>query len=384
MSSPQTWASHWSFPPEVIYLNHGSFGPSPRVVQEARQAWTTRLETQPCLFFLRGLVEALNEARQALANFLNCAADDLGFVDNATTGMNVVAASFPLEEGDEVLLTDHEYGAVQRIWEHTCQESGAILKTATIPLPIQSADEVIQALLTEITPNTKLLVVSHVSSATAIVFPVEKITAAFQEKGIAVCIDGPHAVAMRDVNLSALDCDFYTASCHKWLCAGFGSGFLYVHPRHRDSIQPPVRSWGRMPGREPQRWQDELEWQGTRDPAAFLSIPTAIQFLSEIGLDAFRSHGYEGVKAAYDRLTPLCRGPLLVPMAQDWLGTMVSLPIGEVNPLGLGGDLWLKNLIEVPIFTWNDYHFLRISWHIYNQEKHLDKLEQSLKSLLPL
>lgn len=221
----------WNLEPGVTYLNHGSFGPPPEAVRQARAVWQERLDRQPMDFFVRQLEPALLAARNKLAQFVGSDPENLIFVENATVGMNIVADSFPLQAGDEVLLNNHEYGAVQRIWKRACDAAGAKLVIATLPLPIRNAEETVAGLLAEATEKTRLIVVSHITSPTAITLPVADLCRAARERGIAVCIDGPHAVAQLELNLESLGCDFYTASCHKWLSAPFGSGFLYVAPR---------------------------------------------------------------------------------------------------------------------------------------------------------
>src|SRR4051794_30336183 len=236
--------AEWSLRPGTIYLNHGSFGPPPRSVREARQHWQNAMDSQPMDFFVRQLEPALVAARERLARFVGSPASDLIFVENATVGMNIVADSFPLVAGDQVLLTDHEYGAVHRIWQRACDRAGAMKRTVELPLPFRSAAETTDALFAAATDRTRLIVVSHISSPTAVILPVAEICRRARQRGIAVVIDGPHAIAQTPLNIAELGCDFYTASCHKWLSAPFGSGFLYVAPQHQSRIRPPVLSWG--------------------------------------------------------------------------------------------------------------------------------------------
>src|SRR5262245_30076601 len=210
------WRDLWSLRPGVTYLNHGSFGPAPKTVLAARQDWTERLEAEPMAFFVRQLEGHLEQARDRLGRFVGTKGEHLVFVDNATFGMNIIANSFPLAAGDEVLATDHEYGAVLRIWRKACQKAGANLVVQRLPERFTSADEVVETLFAGATPRTKLLVVSHVTSPTAVILPVERICRRAREGGIPVCIDGPHAPAAVPVEIDRLGCDFYTASCHKW------------------------------------------------------------------------------------------------------------------------------------------------------------------------
>ncbi|MFQ5735096.1 MAG: aminotransferase class V-fold PLP-dependent enzyme, partial [Planctomycetaceae bacterium] len=253
------WKSEWSLTDGVTYLNHGSFGPSPRCVLEDARRWSERLEAQPMQFFVRDLEELLDEALRRLGKFIGAPAKDLIFVDNATFGMNVVAESVELQPGDEVLLTDHEYGAVTRVWRRKCGRSGAKLETATLPDSLNSPQAIVESVFRAASERTRMIVVSHVTSPTAVILPVAEICREARSREIPVCVDGPHALGMLPLSLRSLDCDFYTASCHKWLCAPFGSGFLSVSPRRQGRVRPPVMSWGgSVAGRQPS-WKDEFQ-----------------------------------------------------------------------------------------------------------------------------
>ena len=379
--------SVWSMPDDVIYLNHGSFGPSPRVVQAARGEWSDRLEAEPMDFFVRQMDQHLDRAADRLGRFIGADGKDLIFVDNATFGMNIVAENIPLQPDDEVLITDHEYGAVLRIWQHKCKQTSAKMVVKSLPFPMKSDDEIVSALMEGVSEKTKLIVASHVTSPTAVIFPVEKICRAAKQNGIPVCIDGPHAVAMIPLNLQQLGCDFYAASCHKWLSAPFGSGFLYVFPRHQQNLKPIVTSWGGSLSGRPKNWKDEFTWSGTRDPAAFLAIPAAIDFLEEHGLQKFREQTHSLAQYARQRITELAGTEAFVPDSPDWYGSMITLPIpASDDPPPEGGQrdplqniLWDEYKIEVPIIHWKGHRFVRVSCHLYNSQKEIDRLVNALK-----
>lgn len=382
----QAWRRQWLLPEGVIYLNHGAFGPSPRVVVETRRRWMEHVEAQPMQFFVRELDFELGRARRQLAEFVGAEPADLVLVDNATAGMNVVATSIALTAGDEVLLTDHEYGAVRRIWDRTCRRHDAQLKIAALPRPLESAEQVVDTIMDQVTERTRLLVFSQVTSPTAVILPAEAICAAARQRGVPVCIDGPHALAMLDVDLSRLDCDYYTASCHKWLSAPFGSGFLYVHPRRQATIEPAVISWGRTPLREltgQHTWQDEFTWSGTRDPSAYLAVPAAIEFLKQAGLDAFRLRSHALARYARQRIAELFPRMQLASDDAVWYGSMtaVALPPGEA--FSLQAALWQEHRIDVPIVGWGDGRWIRVSCHLYTQESEIDALLGALEVLLP-
>lgn len=436
VSSSVVDRSAWSIPDDVIYLNHGSFGPAPREVQAVRAEWSRRLNANPMDFYLRQFDSALDEAAGRLGQLIGAETRDLVFVDNATVAMNVVAESVPLGPGDEVLLNDHEYGAVFRIWRRACERVGAKIVSPTLggstkespphpnPLPAQTggrADEearprrfsdaaadVIEPILAAITPRTKLIVVSHVTSPTGIVFPVAEICQAARARGIPVCIDGPHAIAMREVNLRKIECDFYCASLHKWLSAPLGSGFLYVRRRWQQALQPHLTSWGRSLGGCPPRWQDELNWLGTRDPAPFLAVPAAIEFLERIGFDTFRRQTHDLARHARQRLEAVLGQAATIPDSPAWYGSMIAVPLAErwgqkkeelsqgevktrktsksppnaIHPLQQW--LWDKHRIETLVTECHGQRYLRVSCHLYNSRVDIDALVAALTSFRPV
>jgi isopenicillin-N epimerase len=404
------WRGEWALRQGVTYLNHGSFGPAPQIVVAAREKWSARLQREPMDFLVRQLEGALDATRERLAKFINTRSDHLAFVDNATVGMNVVARSVSLGLGDEVLLTDHEYGAVQRIWRRRCQETGATFTVCKLPQPIESVGQIVEALQDSMTPRTKLLVVSHVTSPTALILPVREICARAREQGISVCIDGPHAPAAVPIDLEALGCDYYAASCHKWLSAPFGSGFLYVHPRRQSELAPSIVSWGRSLSGRPGNWKDEFNWTGTRDPAPWLAIADAIAFLQKLslsprdddveggnevdseppqGVKLFREYSHQLASYARRKIVELTGLAPFLPDTQDWYGTMIALPLPEgVRPVTDGHmhplqeALWEKHQIEVPIVTWRGSCYIRVSCHLYNDVADIDRLTSALRDLL--
>lgn len=375
-----SWAEIWSIDPQVTYLNHGSFGPPPQVVRESRRTWIDRLDADPMDFFVRHQEQLLNDVVARLAAFVGAKASDLALVDNATYGMNAVAANVSLATGDEVLLTDHEYGAVHRIWKRACDRSDAKLRIAKLPFPPQSTEEVVSAIAGHFGPRTRLLVVSHVTSPTALILPVQEICAAAREANIATCIDGPHAVAMLPLDLTALDCDYYTASCHKWLSATLGTGFLYVHPRRQANFQPLNLSWGRTQEDRPTAWHEEYLWPGTRDMSGFLSIPAAIDFLQAAPIAAFRNRGHYLAKRGAEMVNAIT-GYEPVGDVDRWYRTMVpaELPPGEA--LQFRDAIWRRAKIHVPIIAWGDRRFVRISCHLYNSRHDVELLAETIREL---
>lgn len=377
------WANSWRIRPGTVYLNHGSFGPAPISVREAQHRWHEELQSQPMDFFVRQYEPAWLAARESLAKFVGAAPENLIFAENATAAMNLVAANFPLKPDTEVLLTDHEYKAVERIWRRACLRAGCDPpRIVTLPSPIQSAEEVVATLFAATTSRTRLLIVSHITSPTAITFPVHAICLEARRRGIAVCLDGPHALGQLPLTLDALACDFYAASGHKWLSAPFGSGFLYVSPQHQPRMHPLELSWGRIPPAQPDQWWEEFIWPGTRDPSAFLTMPAAIEFLEQVGFDAARGRMHELAQYARHRLVELTRLEPLIPDSPEWYGSMAHVPLPPGDARSLQDQLWRQYGIEIPVIEWNQQRWIRVSCHLYNRRADVDHLLQALSSLL--
>jgi isopenicillin-N epimerase len=386
------WASlkeEWDLRPGTTYLNHGSFGPPPRKVRNARNSWQARMDQQPMSFFVRELEPAWRSAREKLAHFVGTSGQNLIFVENATVGMNIVADSFQLSAGDEVLLTDHEYGAVFRIWQRACKRAGAHVRVVELPVPFQSAAQTADALLAAATQRTRLIAISHVTSATATVLPVAEVCRQARARGIAVAIDGPHAVAQVPLAIDNLDCDFFAASCHKWLSGPFGSGFLYVAPSRQAAVRPPVLSWGRLPPGSIDGWSDEFVWSGTRNPVAYLAVPAAIEFLEEVGVENFRARTHWLAHYARQKIGALGGLTPLMPDSTEWYGSMAHVPLVRAdsndkcavsNPLQHA--IWERYGIEAPIVDFRGTRYVRVSCHLYNDTEQIDRLAAALEDLV--
>lgn len=385
------YRSAWSLADGVTYLNHGSFGPAPNAVIAARQQWFAELERQPMDFLARRLEPLLNEAMGGLSKFVGCDRDDLIFVPNATTGINIVARSLELAPGDEVLLTDHEYGAVARIFGNACSQAGARTVVARPPFPITSDTDIIDALFERINDRTKLIVVSHVASYTSVVLPVAAICERAKSLGVPVCIDGPHGLVQQPLNLRTLGCDFYAASCHKWLCGPIGSGFLYVRGRHKSKMRPAVMSWGRSFAGSPASWKDEFIWVGTDDPSSYLAVADAVRFIEGVGVQDFRARTHLLTDLARQRICEITGGELLITDSSSGFGSMLTFPLPRVarssswpgKPHPLQQALWEEHRIEVPVFEWQDRLCLRVSCHLYNTPADIDRLCAALEQLCP-
>lgn len=370
--------------PDVVFLNHGSFGACPRPVFDAYQRWQLELEQQPVAFLGRRFPALMQHAREQLAQFLGADADEVVFVPNATVGLNVIARSLALQPGDEVLTTDHEYGAVDRTWQFLCEQRGARYVRQPIPLPIAAAEHVVEAIWSGVTERTRVLCISHITSPTALILPIAELIARAREAGIITVVDGAHAPGQIPLDLHEIGADFYTGNCHKWLLSPKGAGFLYARRAMQHLVQPLVVSWGwRSEAPTASRFVDEQEWQGTRDLAAYLTVPDAIRFMREHNWDDVRRACHDLVQYGAQRMTALTRIEPLAPVTAEWSMQMISLPLPPCDAIALKQRLYDEFAIEAPIVTWNERQFVRVSIQGYNTQADVDALVAALAVLLP-
>ena len=378
--------------PDVANLNTGSFGPLPRVVFERVTALRQRLAEEPMDFLLRGAPPLLWEARERLAHFVGADPHRLLFTVNVTAAVNLVAASLPLASPGEILLTDHEYGAMHWCWERAAQRQGLTLRTFPLPILPSSPAEIVDAARAAMTERTRLLFFSHVLSPTGMVLPARELCAEARRRGILTVVDGAHAPAFIPLNLEAIGADYYGANCHKWLLAPTGSGFLYAAPHALDRLQPLQVSWGWRPDRSRLDERDEFgstprlrffEFEGTRDPCPWLAIPSAIDFQANLGRERIRTRIAELTAYVRRRLTGLAGFSPNTPEAPQMHGAMLAfrLPAG-VDAATLRRRLWQEHRIEVPIVERPDRLLLRTSTHFYNTEPEVDRLAEALPALL--
>ncbi len=370
--------------PGVVYLNHGSFGACPRPVFERYQALQRDLEAQPVEFLGRRFVALMRSARESLGSFLGADPGDLVFVPNATTGLNAVARSLRLAPGDEVLATDHEYGALDRTWTFLCEKAGARYVRQSVPVPFRSREAVADAVWAGVTPRTKILFFSHVTSTTALVFPAAELVRRARERGIVSVVDGAHAPGQIPLDLEGIGADFYAGNCHKWMNGPKGSAFLYARRGAQALVEPLVVSWGwrpERPGRS--RFVDEHEWQGTRDVAAYLSVPAAIEFMAEHDWDAVRRWCHVLTVLARDRVNALTGKPALAVANGGWFAQMATMELPRCDHELLQRRLYDEFAVEIPTFAWNGGSWIRVSIQAYNTEADVDTLVRALARVLP-
>ena len=361
---------------DIIFFNHGSFGACPREIFARYQAWQLELERQPIDFLLRRREQLMGDARSTIADYLNAPADEVVFVANATAGLSTALRSLPLTAGDEILTTDHEYGAVYRLMDFVAHKTDARIVRYRVPLPYPGDEAFVDGFLSCASSRTKVIVISHITSPTALIFPVAEICRRARDRGILTIIDGAHAPGQAPVDLAAMGADMYSGNFHKWLCAPKGSAFLHARPEHHSIVDPLVISHG---CREGAGFIERHEWQGTKDIAAYLSVPDAIEYQ--------RQHDWRRVREQCHQLaaqtqSELCEHFDLQPLSADQFAQMVTIPLPECDADAVKARLYDDFRIEAPIGKFADRCGIRVSIQAYNTADEAQLLIAALKRIL--
>ena len=386
----------WLLDPAVTFLNHGSFGACPRVVLERQHELRLEMEREPVDFLVRKMPPLVDESRDAIARLIGADPADIVFVQNATAGVNSVIRSLEFRPGDEILVTAHDYNACRNVIRYVAQRTGAVVVQADLPLPINSPQQVIDAILERVTPRTRVAMLDHITSPTALIFPIEEIVRELDRRGVDTLVDGAHGPAMVPLNMNRLGAAYYTGNCHKWLCAPKAVGFLHVRRDRQQGIQPTIVShgWNKpRPGYFP--FQDAFDWPGTLDPTPWFCIPDCIRFLSGLmpgGLEALMRRNHDlamlGQRILYQRLG-------LVPVGvESMLGSMAAVHLpdnaaafdaqGQPQPAEeyrLNNELFAEFKVEVPTFYWPaaPKTLLRVCAHAYNHPAQYERLAEALR-----
>jgi len=379
--APEVLRQQFLLDPEIAFLNHGSFGATPRPVFDAYQDWQRQLEHEPVAFVARRQEGLLDEARAALAAYINAGPDDISFVTNATSGLNVIARSLPLEPGDEILTTDLEYGALDFTWEFLCEKAGAHYVAREISVPFTTPEAVVDELWAGVTERTRAIFLSHITSATAVTLPVKEICARARKEGILTIVDGAHVPGQIPLDLQDLGVDIYAGNCHKWLCAPKGAAFLYVRPEHQDWVESLTISWGWRPGHT---FVSRNQLQGTRDVSAFLAVPLAIAFQQEHNWDAVRERCHMMLRDFRIHMHDRLGTPPLYDDDGGWYAQMAVITLPEADLDGLQDRLLFEHGVEIPLTGHKDLRFVRVSVQGYTSQSELDRFEAALCSELGL
>lgn len=377
---------------DVVFLNHGSFGACPRPVFAAYQNWQLELEGQPVEFLGRKVPDHMRTAREALAAELGASPEDVVGLTNATLGLNIVAQSLDLKPGDQILTTDHEYSALEKTWAYVARRTGAEIVVVKVPIPLLTEAQFTDTIIAGMTERTRVLFLSHITSPTALLFPIERSIAEARRRGIWSVIDGAHTPGHIKLDLDALGADFYSGNCHKWMMAPKGSAFLHARRELQPLLNPLVISHGwtaqsKEPGAKGafgnSPFIDEIEVQGTRDPSAWLTVPAALAYRHDNDWDAVAAHCHALAQDTARRLGELTGlAPLSAP--EFCAPQMVAMPVPECDVDQLKIDLIDKYNIEIPVFKWQDSCIVRLSVQGYNSKPQMDLLIAALTQLLGL
>lgn len=375
--SPELTA-RWALDPAVDYLNHGSFGATPRVVLARQAELRAQMEAEPVEFLARRLPERLDLVRARVADFVGADAAGLVFVPNATHGVDAALGAIDWSSGDEVVHADHGYNAVKKAILRLWHRHSVTMVAAEVPFPIQDPQQVVDAFDLAIGPRTRLVVIDHVTSATALIFPVTELVALCRARGVTVLVDGAHAPGLLPLDIGAIGADFYTGNLHKWVCAPKGAALFWVGPAWRDRIHARVVSHGYELG-----LRAEFEWAGTFDPTAWLSVPAALDHLDELGVSTLREKNHALVQEGRARLAHALGVSLPHPDEARWYGPMAAVAVpwatGADAP-GLTARLFQEYRIEVPFTAYDHRCFVRISGQAYNRPAQYERLAELLKS----
>ena len=375
-----TYKSLFLLDKETIHLNHGSFGACPKPIFDALISWQKKLEFNPAKFLAFDIFVHLEKSRESLSEYINCDKNDIVFFPNPSTALNTVIKSLDLKKDDEILTTNHEYGALDKTWNFMCKNTGAKYIKQNIKLPLKSKNEFINTFIKGINKNTKVIFMSHITSPTGLIFPAEELCQIARENNIFCIIDGAHVPAHIDLDIKKLNPDIYTGACHKWMCAPKGTSFLYAKKNIQDDINPLVVSWGydaEVPGVS--KYLDYHQWQGTNDPSPYLTVPDVIAFLKkynwkDVSLNC-RKINIEARKLVNKTLnkTPISD--------DDFIGQMSAIEVKCTDSIQLIKKLYEDFKIVVPIVKWENKMLLRFSIQAYNSMEDIEKLIFAMKKL---
>jgi isopenicillin-N epimerase len=379
---------HWLLDPAITHLNHGSFGACPRKIFELHSEWRLRMERDPLDFLWRHLDGPLDASRARVAELLRAPVEELAFVPNATSAVNAVLRSLEFAPGDELLTTSHGYNACVNVMREVARTSGAKVVIAPVPFPISSQREIVDAVLAHVTPRTKLALIDHITSPTAIIFPVAEIVAALNERGVDTLVDGAHAPGMIPLDLPAIGAAYYTGNLHKWICAPRGTAFLYAREDRQEGLQPPTISHGtntRRPDRS--AFHDRFDWQGTLDVTGWLCAGDAARWCANLLPGGHEELMRRNHDLAISARRLLCeRLGIEAPCPEDMLGSMATLqlPTGfpHREPERFDPDqTWLleEHRFEVPFMRWDGRRWFRVCSHAYNDLEDYAHLAEALR-----
>ncbi len=375
LPAPSEYAQYWSLDPDAVFLNHGSFGACPRFVLERQAQYRRQFESQPVRFLMREMEPLFDNARAAVARFVHAAPEDLVFVQNATSGVNTVFRSLRFEPGDEILYTNHIYGACKRLLEFISKHTGAVLVEAVYDFPIASPEVIIEAIIGKVTSRTRIALIDHITSATALIHPVEAIVCELEKRGVDTMIDGAHGLGSVPLNLNQLGAAYYTANCHKWLCSPKSAAILHVRSDKQKGIVPVVVSHA---GFDAEPFAERFFWPGTYDPTAAICVADSVEYMESLvpgGWQAIMNRNHLLCLESRDMICNLLE--IEKPCPDSMIASMVTFPLPvspDTTPVGYKGFeplqefLFNEYQIEIPVWNWSSpsSRLIRIAVQLYN------------------
>lgn len=368
---------------DITFLNFGSFGACPEPVFNELLRWQRLLEEEPVQFIAINGPAYMKFSREALSAYVGCEADEIVYTPNPTYAINLVAKSLNLQPGDEILSTDIEYGAMDRTWKYYCEQAGARYVRQPIRFPLESKEDFLEQFRKGYSSSTKVVFISHITSATALILPVKEICEEARKRGMLIIVDGAHVPGHIPLNLKELDCDFYTGACHKWMMTPKGSSFLYAKKSQQSWLEPLIVSWGyESDNPSGSTFIDYHEFTGTRDFSAYLTIPAAIDFMAKHQWDKVSDHCKSLVIENAPRFCKLAGTSPLAPLTREFIGQMFSIPVRISNPMAFQKMLFEKYRIEIPVTRRGSDTFVRYSIQAFNSTTDLDRLYMALQNEL--
>ena len=382
---PKDYRKLFFLKPEITYLNHGSFGGCPKEIMDEYFNLQIELEKQPIDYLANNIIQNLELSRSSLSNYIDCDKNDLVFFPNPTTAINMVAKSLKLNAGDQFLTTSHEYGALIKTWKYICNISKVEYIEYNPSLPVSSKKDFIQRFIESITDKTKIIFISHITSATGLIFPIKEICQEARKRNIISIIDGAHVPGHIKLSIKDINPDIYVGACHKWMMSPKGASFLYAKKEIQSDLLPLVISWG---------WESESDdfmiksgissflahhqWQGTNDISAYLTIPKVIDFMEKYNWESVSDNCKDINMHSREKLLQLFDTVSLCESSDDWIGQMSSIVIPDCDTDDFYKFLKSKN-IEVPVMDWNGYKILRFSIQAYNSDEDIKQLIKFIK-----
>ncbi|KAI1169682.1 selenocysteine lyase [Nemania sp. FL0916] len=396
LPQPDPMLAKWPLRRNVVHMDHGSSGACTTAVLEHQNALRWDLDRGSPEFFLSSWSPRHRASKEALAKFVKADYDELLLTSGSTLGLNIVTQSQEFQPGDELLTTNHAYSSVIIMMKHVAKRDGANVVIAKVPFPVASPDEVLDSILACVTPRTKFAVIDHIVSRTGLVFPIKRIVKELADRGIDTLVDGAHGPGQVPVDLHDIGAAYYTTSCHKWMCAPRGVGFMYARRDRLSRLKPLIHArsghWRDSDGAAYTQLEHTFEWNGCHDPSGVHSMPKIIEFLETAlpgGHEAMVKRNHDLAVEARKRVLEIL-GIKNMPCPDDMIANMVTFPLPDSVLPDAGGilpicrTLWENDRAEIQCYHWPAYpkRIFRFSVQLHNSMEQFIWLAGKLKDAL--